>query len=155
VTLENDATIMAQSDARVTPNAPYCFVCGHPTTDSDDSFVIRGIPVAGEFHVHAQCGFRFSLDMLHTVQNFWAGRPVPHTGPITVLSPRELQVLEGIVNGQRDRDIAQRLGIAEHTVKNYSYDIRQKLGAKSRTDAAVRAVRSGLVAERRRVQLDE
>lgn len=63
------------------------------------------------------------------------------------LSAREVQVLEGMVVGERDREIAQRLGVAEHTVKNYAYEIRHKLGARSRTQAAVQAVLLGLVNE--------
>jgi DNA-binding NarL/FixJ family response regulator len=61
------------------------------------------------------------------------------------LSAREVQVLEGIVRGERDREMAARLGIAEKTVKKYTAMVRKKLGVRSRTEAAMQAVALGIV----------
>jgi non-specific serine/threonine protein kinase len=61
------------------------------------------------------------------------------------LTPREGEVLELIVAGSTDRDIAANLFISGRTVSKHVSKILQKLDAVSRGDAAVRAVRLGLV----------
>lgn len=62
------------------------------------------------------------------------------------LSPRELQVLEGIVHGKSNREIAEDLVITEKTVKNHITNLLSKLQVQDRTQAAVYALRHGLVA---------
>jgi DNA-binding NarL/FixJ family response regulator len=61
------------------------------------------------------------------------------------LTPRELEVLQLVAEGLSNRAIGYRLGISEHTVKFHVNAIMSKLGAQSRTEAAVRATRLGLV----------
>lgn len=61
------------------------------------------------------------------------------------LTGRERDVLAGIARGASNRAIAADLGIAENTVKNHVRGVLDKLGATSRTEAALRAVREGLV----------
>ena len=60
------------------------------------------------------------------------------------LTPRERQVLQLIVTGCTDRDIAVKLFISNRTVSKHVSRILGKLDAVSRGDAAVRAVRMGL-----------
>lgn len=55
------------------------------------------------------------------------------------LSEREIQVLREIARGQGNREIAERLHLAEGTVKNYVSAILAKLGAEDRTRAALAA----------------
>ncbi len=50
-----------------------------------------------------------------------------------------------LAQGLSNRRIAERLGISEHTAKFHVNSIIGKLGAQTRTDAAVRAARMGLV----------
>ncbi len=64
---------------------------------------------------------------------------------IEPLSPRELEVLQLIVEGDKNSAIAQKLYIAEGTVKTHVRNILQKLCVSDRTQAAIRALRSGLV----------
>ena len=71
-------------------------------------------------------------------------RPAPQTPP-EPLTPRELEVLQLLAQGLSNRRIAERLGISEHTAKFHVNSIVGKLGAQTRTDAAVRAARLGLV----------
>ena len=52
-----------------------------------------------------------------------------------------MQVLELIVRGLANKQIAYALNIAEHTVKNHVKNILSKLGVQDRTQAAVYAVR--------------
>lgn len=63
------------------------------------------------------------------------------------LTSRETQVLELIVQGQTNREIAAGLSIAEDTVKIHLRNILEKLHLQNRIQAAVYAVRQGLVPE--------
>ena len=61
------------------------------------------------------------------------------------LSAREVQVLELIVRGLANKQIAYALTIAEHTVKNHVKSILSKLGVQDRTQAATAAIQRGIV----------
>ncbi len=61
------------------------------------------------------------------------------------LSAREMQVLELIVQGLPNKQIAYALEIAEHTVKNHVKNILSKLGAQDRTQAATAAIQRGII----------
>jgi two-component system NarL family response regulator len=61
------------------------------------------------------------------------------------LSAREVQVLELIVRGLANKQIAFALSIAEHTVKNHVKNILSKLGVQDRTQAATVAIQRGII----------
>jgi len=61
------------------------------------------------------------------------------------LTPRELAVLRLVVEGKTNQNIGALLGISEKTVEKYLYTIFTKLNVTSRVEAAVYAVREGLV----------
>ncbi|HSK78584.1 MAG TPA: response regulator transcription factor [Thermoanaerobaculia bacterium] len=61
------------------------------------------------------------------------------------LTARELEVLQQVAGGNRNRDIAGRLFITEETVKVHMKHIMEKLGAKDRTDAVSIALRRGII----------
>ena len=61
------------------------------------------------------------------------------------LTPRELDVLRLIADGLPNRDIAEALGVSVSTVKLHVQDILHKLQAADRTQAAVKALRAGLL----------
>lgn len=65
--------------------------------------------------------------------------------PVERLTRREAEVLALLAEGLANRAIAQRLGISEHTVKFHLNAILGKLGAQSRTEAVVLAIRLGLL----------
>ena len=65
--------------------------------------------------------------------------------PSSELSPRELQILELIVKGLSNRQIAERLGITEGTVKWHVNGILGRMNVSDRTQAAVAALNRGLV----------
>jgi DNA-binding NarL/FixJ family response regulator len=73
-----------------------------------------------------------------------ATKPTPSIAPGT-LSERELEVLRLIVDGCSNPDIAKALYLSEHTVKTYVRGIMNKLLVNDRVQAAVVALRSGLV----------
>jgi DNA-binding NarL/FixJ family response regulator len=71
---------------------------------------------------------------------------LPTAEPLAdALTPRELEVLQLIAEGQPNKLIANNLGISEHTVKFHVNSVMTKLGAQSRTEAVVRATRLGLI----------
>lgn len=61
------------------------------------------------------------------------------------LSAREAEVLELIVKGLGNKQIAYALGIAEHTVKNHVKSILSKLSVDDRTQAATAAIQRGII----------
>jgi two-component system NarL family response regulator len=61
------------------------------------------------------------------------------------LTERELSVLRCVAGGQANKEIADALSISEGTVKSHVNNIMQKLGARSRTDAAMVGLRKGLI----------
>lgn len=69
----------------------------------------------------------------------------PTSGSPQLLSPREQEVLALLAEGLSNRDVAERLGISRHTAKFHVNAILDKLGATTRTEAVVLAVRSGLL----------
>ncbi len=62
------------------------------------------------------------------------------------LTPREVDVLRLVAEGLSNKEIAQALSIGEKTVKTHVSNILSKLNLLSRTQAALYAVRTGLVA---------
>lgn len=61
------------------------------------------------------------------------------------LTAREIEVLQQVAEGNRNRDIADRLFISEGTVKVHIQHIMDKLGASDRTQAITIAVRRGII----------
>lgn len=85
------------------------------------------------------------LSLVSSVFQGWL-RPestLPALGP--VLSERELDVLRLVAQGNSNKDIAEKLFLAESTIKKYSHNAMGKLGASSRGTAAIRALRLGLI----------
>lgn len=64
---------------------------------------------------------------------------------VGALTEREMDILEQIVNGLSNAEIGEELFISEKTVKNHITNILRKLGLTDRTQAAVYALRHGLV----------
>ncbi|RRH68864.1 DNA-binding response regulator [Falsigemmobacter faecalis] len=66
--------------------------------------------------------------------------PSPRSAPPDLtqirLTPREAEVLALVAAGQRNKLIARRLQLSEHTVKLHIHNIISKLGATNRTEAA-------------------
>jgi DNA-binding NarL/FixJ family response regulator len=61
------------------------------------------------------------------------------------LTPREIEVLRHIAQGNRNKDIGERLFISEETVKVHVKHVMDKLGASDRTEAVAIAIRRGII----------
>ena len=92
--------------------------------------------------------------LIGALRNVHAGRrflPPPVTRalasrqPAGELSPREQEVLQLLAEGRSNREIANRLGIKEATVKSHVSVILMRLSVTDRTQAVVVALRRGLV----------
>lgn len=85
------------------------------------------------------------------VQQFRAPSPIaaprhgttPGTTPLTA---REREIVQGLVRGESNKEIARALGVAESTVKIHVQNILKKLSLASRVQVAVYAVEHGLTA---------
>jgi DNA-binding NarL/FixJ family response regulator len=65
--------------------------------------------------------------------------------PFHPLSDREMEVLECVVRGMSNKEIAGLLGISHQTVKNHVTSILRKFGVEDRTQAVVYALKHGWV----------
>ena len=93
-------------------------------------------------------------EMLDTIRQVHAGKKcVPaeiatglaeHLGD-EALSQREVEVLQQVAAGDRNREIAAKLFIAEETVKVHVKHIKDKLHANDRTESVAIAVRRGII----------
>jgi len=69
----------------------------------------------------------------------------PEPAQVNELSERELDVLRLVAQGLANKEIADRLGLSEHTVKTHLRNILDKLQLRSRAHAAAYAVQAGVV----------
>lgn len=74
-----------------------------------------------------------------------SGRVSQTAGASQALTPREEEILCQLANGATNKEIANTLGISEHTVKIHLKNILKKLHMSNRTQAAIYAQRHGLV----------
>lgn len=84
------------------------------------------------------------IEMTNSVAGM-AQRNLNTTSPVEELTAREQEVLSLLAEGLANKTIALRLQISENTVKFHLNALMAKLGAQSRTEAVVRAARSGLL----------
>lgn len=68
-------------------------------------------------------------------------RPVDAHGE-SLLTQRQKELVSLVLEGLTNREIAQRLGISEHTVKNYLFRIFDKLGVSSRAELIIYSMRN-------------
>jgi DNA-binding NarL/FixJ family response regulator len=88
---------------------------------------------------------RIVLSQTRTPQALSIANPDGNTPASYALTERELEVLQLIVDGHSNASIADKLFITVGTVKTHVRNILNKLCADDRTQAAVRALRTGLV----------
>jgi DNA-binding NarL/FixJ family response regulator len=116
--------------------------CGYLLKDASIGDLMQGIRSAsvGESLISPTIASK-------VLQRIRASSPLPDIAARiqTQLSDREIEVLKLIANGRDNADIAGQLYISPKTVKNHISNILMKLQIENRIQAAVYAVRSGLV----------
>lgn len=83
------------------------------------------------------------MNRLGTHLNGGPARPAPIASPMESLTQREADLLELMVKGASNKEMAQTLGLSENTIKYHVKHILQKLGVQNRTEAAVLALKHG------------
>ena len=84
------------------------------------------------------------LNELRQLSNKTEEKKEPKYQPLT---DQERKILTQVAGGASNKDIAVELSLSERTIKNYVSIIFQKLQVNNRTEAAIRAMREGLVEE--------
>jgi DNA-binding NarL/FixJ family response regulator len=123
-------------------NAILAGACGYLLKDSSIQDLMRGISSAavGESLISPHIASK-------VLQRVRAATTLPDAAETirAELSDREIEVLKLIANGKDNADIAGDLHISPKTVKNHISNILMKLQIQNRIQAAVYAVRSGIV----------
>jgi len=133
-------TISADDDDVM--NAVMAGACGYLLKDSSIQELIAGIKAAseGESLISPQIAAKVLQRLRAQSKDADAAETIR-----AELSDRELQVLKLIANGKDNAQIARELFISPKTVKNHISNILMKLQIENRIQAAVYAVRSGIV----------
>jgi DNA-binding NarL/FixJ family response regulator len=133
-------TISADDDDVM--NAVMAGACGYLLKDSSIQELIAGIRAAseGESLISPQIAAKVLQRLRAQSKDADAAETIR-----AELSDRELEVLKLIANGKDNAQIARELFISPKTVKNHISNILMKLQIENRIQAAVYAVRSGIV----------
>ncbi len=110
-----------------------------------DAYSLKSAPaqaLADAVRIAGEGGAYFDPRIAHVVLSRFAPRREISPGPLT---PRERDVLALISEGHGNTEIASELHIGLGTVKGHIRDILEKLSAADRTQAAVTALRRGLI----------
>jgi DNA-binding NarL/FixJ family response regulator len=121
------------------------------TTFDGDEDIYRSLQAGAQGYLLKDMFFNELEDAVRTVHaglrripNVVADRLAERMGS-TDLTGRELEVLEEIVKGKSNKEIAGALHISEATVKSHINNLLSKLGVTDRTQAATTALQRGLV----------
>lgn len=126
--------------------------CGYLLKDSDGDAIVAAIrgAVAGEVHLDPHVAGK----VLQAFNQLSSAHPSSAVSAVAAasadelfyesLSERELAILQELVQGKSNQEIAATLFLAEGTVKNYVSTIMAKLHANDRTQAAIVALKRGL-----------
>lgn len=131
------------------------------TTYNEDDLMIRGLQAGARGYLLKDSSRESLLD---TIRAAVKGEtllkpeilarvlaPQPQAKPVSVVQPdstlteRELEVLQSASRGERNKEIAYKLGITERTVKAHLQSIYQKFGVDSRAAAVAVAAQRGLL----------
>ena len=152
VRLEGGSGIEVCRDARsLMPN----LICLMLTSFADDEALFASVMAGAAGYVLKQIKARDLITDVHRVaagESLLDPRSVarvverisnpPQTDPeIQGLTPQERRILDLIAEGQTNRQIAESMFLAEHTVKNYITGLLRKLKMSSRTEAAIYATK--------------
>lgn len=131
------------------------------TTYNEDDLMIRGLQAGARGYLLKDSSRENLLDAIQAaargetllkpdiLARVLAPRPDPKPAPVpqteSALTERELEVLQATARGERNKEIAYKLGITERTVKAHLQSIYQKFGVDSRAAAVAVAAQKGLL----------
>jgi len=131
------------------------------TTYNEDDLMIRGLQSGARGYLLKDCSRENLLDTIHAaakgetllkpeiLARVLAPQTAPKPDPVpqteSTLTERELEVLQSAARGQRNKEIAYKLGITERTVKAHLQSVYQKYGVDSRAAAVAVAAQKGLL----------
>ncbi len=130
-----------------TPNARFIVL----TTYDGDEDIYRALKAGARAYLLKGMT---SEDLIATIRTVHAGKShippaiaekLAHRMGAEDLTPREFDVLEQIVNGMSNKEIAVELEVSEATVKTHINSLLSKLGVTDRTQAATAAIQRGIV----------
>src|SRR5918997_680970 len=136
--------------AAIRRESPHARVIVLTTFDGDED-IYRSLQAGAQGYLLKDMFFEELEDAIRTVHS--GGRRIPGVVAERLarrisgsdLTARELEVLEQIVRGKSNKEIAQALGISEATVKSHINNVLSKLDAADRTQAATKALQRGIV----------
>jgi NarL family two-component system response regulator YdfI len=131
------------------------------TTFNEDDLMIRGLQAGARGYLLKDTSRENLLDTIHAaakgetllkpeiLARLLSAKPAPAPVPQTdsTLTERELEVLQSAARGERNKEIAYKLGITERTVKAHLASIYQKFSVDSRAAAVAIAAQKGLLGE--------
>jgi two-component system, NarL family, response regulator YdfI len=131
------------------------------TTYNEDDLMIRGLQAGARGYLLKDSSRENLLDAIHAaargetllkpeiLARVLAPQSIPKPAPTnqteSTLTERELEVLLSASRGERNKEIAYKLGITERTVKAHLQSIYQKFGVDSRAAAVAVAAGKGLL----------
>lgn len=116
---------------------------GYLLKDSDSSQIVEAIQAIarGDSLIHPAVASKILAEFSLCAEDKGQKRQLVDHG----LTDREITVLRLVANGQTNKEVANSLGLSEKTVKNHLGNIFHKLCVYDRTQAAVLAVRRGII----------
>ena len=133
------------------------------TTYNEDDLMIRGLQAGARGYLLKDTSRENLLDTIQAaakgetllkpeiLARVLSARPASVPGPVhpvdSTLTERELEVLQSAARGERNKEIAYKLGITERTVKAHLASIYQKFNVDSRAAAVAVAAQKGLLGE--------
>ena len=133
------------------------------TTYNEDDLMIRGLQAGARGYLLKDTNRENLLDTIQAaakgetllkpeiLARVLSARPASVPGPVhpvdMTLTERELEVLQSAARGERNKEIAYKLGITERTVKAHLASIYQKFNVDSRAAAVAVAAQKGLLGD--------
>lgn len=133
------------------------------TTYNEDDLMIRGLQAGARGYLLKDSSRESLLDTIHAAAKGETllkpeilarvlapqtqGKPAASAQTESPLTERELEVLQLAAKGERNKEMAYKLGITERTVKAHLQSIYQKFGVDSRAAAVAVAAGKGLLGE--------
>ena len=139
---ETTRRLMAQD-----PDAKVLILTTFGTSDG----ITRALEAGAKGAIMKNCDFEELLTAIRSVaagKNYISSeikRIMSKDPPVAALSPRQTEILQSIVRGLSNPDIAKQLGISLDMVKEHVETLFQKIGAANRTEAVAIALRKHLL----------